>query len=459
MRALSLPRPLLVVRELVDDVARRSPARLALTVFASVIAVFTALLATPQATAGPGSAPLVDALFTATSAVCVTGLVTVDTAVYWSTFGQTVILVAIKIGGLGVMTLASLLGVAVSRHMGLTQRMLTARETKADRLGEVGTLLRTVVVASTVVEVATASALIPRFLALGHDVGTSLWWGTFYAVSAFNNAGFVPNEGGMAPFTGDWWIEIPVMLGVFVGSLGFPVILNVVRTWSRPRRWALHSKLTVLTSLVLLVAGTLLIGAFEWRRAETFGDMGWPTRILSAMFTGVNARSGGFATVDIGEMTEATWLVTDALMFVGGGSASTAGGIKATTLAVLFLAIRAEARGDRDIEAFGRRVHRDLVRVAIAVTFTSATIVLVACVVLLEITGLPLDVVLFETISAFATCGLSTGITGDLPDSAKNILTVLMFLGRIGPMTLAGALALRDRKRVVRLPEERPIVG
>ncbi|WP_250444446.1 TrkH family potassium uptake protein [Actinotalea sp. C106] len=444
---------------MVDQVARQTPARLALTVFASVIAVFTALLLTPQATSSGRSAPFADALFTATSAVCVTGLVTVDTGTYWSGFGQTVILVGIKVGGLGVMTLASLLGVAVSRHMGLTQRMLTARETRTTKLGEVGTLLRTVILASTAVELAAALVLVPRFLYLGYDTVTSFWWGIFYAISAFNNAGFVPNAEGMVPFTGDALIEVPIMAGVFIGSLGFPVILNVARTWSAPRRWALHTKLTVITSSLLLVVGALVIGASEWNRTETYGDLSWSSKLLNTVFASVNTRSGGFSTVPVSEMNETTWLVSDALMFVGGGSASTAGGLKVTTLAVLFLAIRAEARGDRDLEAFGRRLQHDIVRVAIAVSFMSATIVLVATLVLLEITGLSLDVVLFETISAFATCGLSTGITGDLPSSAKYILSVLMFVGRTGPMTLAGALALRDRRRVVRLPEERPIVG
>ena len=170
-------------------------------------------------------------------------------------------------------------------------------------------------------------------------------------------------------------------------------------------------------------------------------------------------RSGGFSTVDVGEMHEGTWLLMDALMFVGGGSASTAGGIKVTTLAVMLLAILAEGRGDKDVEAYGRRIPREALQVAIAVSLVSATLVLVSSLLLLAMTGLTLDRVLFEVISAFATCGLSTGITADLPDGAKYVLTVLMFIGRTGTMTLAAALALRNRRRVIRLPEERPIIG
>jgi potassium uptake TrkH family protein len=448
-------------RELIDRLARQSPARLALGVFASVIAVFTALLSMPWATASGERAPFVDALFTATSAVCVTGLVTVPTGTYWSTAGQVAILVAIKIGGLGVMTLASILGLAVSRRIGLTQKLLVSSETKETRLGEVGSLVRTVIVTSTALEVAIALVLIPRLRIVGDSWGEAAWHGVFYAVSAFNNAGFIPTAEGLEPFAADWWVLLPIIIGVFIGSLGFPVILNVARTWRRPRRWSLHSKLTVTTSAVLVVVGSVLVAAFEWTNPRTLGGIGWNETILASLFAGVMPRSGGFSTVDVGDMHESTWLLNDALMFVGGGSASTAGGIKVTTLAVMLLAIVAEARGDKDVEAFGRRIPREALQVAIAVSLVSATIVLVSSLLLLAMTGRTLDVVLFEVISAFATVGLSTGLTSspDLPDAAKYVLTVLMFIGRTGTMTLAAALALRSRRRVIRLPEERPIIG
>jgi potassium uptake TrkH family protein len=448
-------------RELIDRLARQSPARLALGVFASVIAVFTALLSMPWATASGERAPFVDALFTATSAVCVTGLVTVPTGTYWSTAGQVAILVAIKIGGLGVMTLASILGLAVSRRIGLTQKLLVSSETKETRLGEVGSLVRTVIVTSTALEVAIALVLIPRLRIVGDSWGEAVWHGVFYAISAFNNAGFIPTEEGLEPFAADWWMLLPIIIGVFIGSLGFPVILNIARTWRRPRRWSLHSKLTLTTSAALVLFGSVIVAAFEWTNPRTLGGIGWNETILAALFAGVMPRSGGFSTVDVGDMHEGTWLLNDALMFVGGGSASTAGGIKVTTLAVMLLAIVAEARGDKDVEAFGRRIPREALQVAIAVSLVSATIVLVTSLLLLAITGETLDVVLFEVISAFATVGLSTGLTAspDLPDAAKYVLTVLMFIGRTGTMTLAAALALRSRRRVIRLPEERPIIG
>lgn len=459
--ARGFPRVVWSGRELVDRLARQSPARLALGVFASVIAVFTFLLSMPWATATGQRAPFLDALFTATSAVCVTGLVTVDTGTFWSTAGQATILVGIKIGGLGVMTLASILGLAVSRRIGLTQKLLVTSETKTTRLGEVGSLVRTVIVTSTLLEVVIALLLIPRLRILGDAWSEAIWHGVFYAISAFNNAGFIPTTEGLVPYAADWWVLLPIIVGVFVGSLGFPVILNVARTWRRPRRWNLHSKLTIATSAALVAFGSVVVAAFEWTNPRTLGGIGPSETFLAALFAGVMPRSGGFSTVDVAEMHEGTWLLNDALMFVGGGSASTAGGIKVTTLAVMLLAIVAEARGDRDVEAYGRRIPREALQVAIAVSLVSATIILVACLLLLAITGLTLDVVLFEAISAFATCGLSTGLSSDptVPDAAKYVLTVLMFIGRTGTMTLAAALALRSRRRVIRLPEERPIIG
>ncbi|HWJ85553.1 MAG TPA: potassium transporter TrkG [Cellulomonas sp.] len=446
-------------REIVDRSARQSPARLALGVFGGVIAGVTLLLSTPWATASGHRAPFIDALFTATSASTVTGLVVVPTGEYWSNFGLVVILVAIKVGGLGVMTLASLLGMAVSRRIGLTQRLLVSSETKVTRLGEVGSLVRTVIITSTALEVTIALILLPRFRMYDESWGQSAWHAIFYGVSSFNNAGFVPTPEGLSPFVSDWWVLLPIIVGVFIGSLGFPVILNVARNLREPRRWSLHSKLTVATSLALVVGGSVLVAAFEWTNPRTFKPLGVSATALASLFAGVMPRSAGFSTVDIGQMHEGTWLLTDALMFVGGGSASTAGGIKVTTLAVMLLAIVAEARGDRDVEAYGRRIPREALQVAIAVSLVSATFVLVASLLLLAMTGWTLDVVLFEVISAFATCGLSTGVTSELPDAAKYVLTVLMFIGRTGTMTLAAALALRNRRRVIRLPEERPIIG
>lgn len=452
-------RALGALRDAVDHMARHSPARLALLVFAAIIAVATALLSLPAATRAEEPAAFVDALFTAVSAVCVTGLTTVSTATYWSGFGQAVIIVAVKIGGLGVMTLASILGLAVSRRIGLTQRLLAASETKTTRLGEVGTLVRAVVVASLALELMIVLVLVPRFLSLGESLGDATWHAVFMAVSIFNNAGFVVLESGMEPFVGDWWMCLPIIIGGAVGALGFPVILNVVGRLRGQRRLSLHTKLTVVTYALLALGGSLAFALFEWRNAATLGELPVADRVLASLLAGVNSRSSGLSTVDLGVANDATWFITDALMFVGGGSASTAGGIKVTTFAVLVLAIVAEARGDRDAEAFGRRVGTTTIRLAVAVAFLGATLVGVGTLLLLALTDYHLELVLFEVISAFATVGLSTGITPDLPDAAKYVLSALMFAGRLGTVTLAGALALRQRRRVIRMPSEPPIVG
>ncbi|SLM92474.1 TrkH family potassium uptake protein [Brachybacterium nesterenkovii] len=444
---------------IVGDAAKSSPARLALAVFTAMILAVTGLLSLPIATVEHERTPLVDALFTAVSAVCVTGLTTVDTATHWSTFGLTVIMVAMKVGGLGVLTLASLLGLSVMRHMGLAQKIITASETRSERLSEVGGVLKTIVITSTSFEVLTFLALTPHMIANRYSFGESLFNGAFYAISAFNNAGFVPEASGTAVYVADPWFSIPIALAVFVGSLGFPVILVLVRRWRTPRRWTLHAKLTLATSGLLFGIGFVGILLGEWANPGTLGRHDLGTKVLASAFAAVMPRSGGLSTLDMGAFTPATRLFIDLLMFIGGGSGSTGGGIKVTTFALLVLSIVAEARGDRDVEVFNRRIPQDTIRQAIAVLVVSVAVVMTATLVMLVITGLDLDRTMFEVLSAYGTVGLSTGITPDLPTPAKYVLIACMYMGRIGPMTLGAALALRQRTRVVRLPEERPIVG
>ncbi|MDO5034727.1 MAG: potassium transporter TrkG [Actinomycetaceae bacterium] len=447
------------MRAKVDYWARVYPARLAMVVFASIIALTTGLLSLPIATQSGQRAPFADALFNATSAVAVTGLATVDTANYWSFFGQAVLAVAISIGGMGVMTMASLLGLAVSRHIGLTQRMLAATETKTAQLGQVGSLLRAVMLTALAADFFLFFILFPRFLTLGYSFVDSVWYAIFMAISIFNNAGFVVIPEGLEPFVSDLWMIAPIVLGTSIGALGFPVIMDLTRNWRRPRALTLHAKLTITTYLTLAIVGALMVGALEWNNDSGMGGLPVRDRIAHSLLAGVNARSSGISLLDEGQMHASTWWIQDILMFIGGGSASTAGGIKVTTIAVLALAVLAEARGDRDIEAFGRRVTSSTVRLAVAVTMIGAFLVGIGTMILLAVTPYSLDQVLFETISAFGTCGLSTGITSYLPDSGKYVLSALMYLGRTGPMTIAAALALRERRRVIRMPEENPIIG
>ncbi|MDR2374662.1 MAG: TrkH family potassium uptake protein [Bifidobacteriaceae bacterium] len=442
-----------------ERLSHASPARLAVGAFALVILVVATLLSLPIARAGPYSPQLVDAIFTATSAVCVTGLTTVPTAEYWSAFGQGVIVAGMQVGGLGVMTLGSLLSLAASRRLGLRSKLLTASETGTSRLGDVGVLVRAVAVISIVVELLLTAILTPRFIIAGESAGTALWHGFFYGVSAFNNAGFVPTRSGLEAFASDWWVLAPIMIAVFVGSLGFPVILDLRRHWRHPSALGLHSKLTISFCLALLGIAWVAFSATEWNNPGTLAAESTSTTLLNTLFAGVMTRSGGFSTFAVTDQHPSTTLLQDALMFVGGGSASTAGGIKVTTLAVMLLAIRAEARGDRDMEAFGRRIEPSILRVAVTVAVASVMFVFTGALILSFLSQAPLTRILFECISAFATCGLSTGLSASLPPLGKLTLAALMLTGRLGTMTIATSVAMTNRRRVIRLAEERPIVG
>ncbi|TLM84385.1 TrkH family potassium uptake protein [Pseudarthrobacter sp. NamE2] len=448
------------LRDFIDDIANTSPARLALTVFAAVCLLFTFVLSLPISSAAGTATPLHQAMFTAVSAVCVTGLTVVSTAAHWSFFGQLVILIGIFIGGLGTLTLASLLALMVSKRLGVRGKIIAAESmNNAGRLGEVGTLLRIVITTSVVIEAILALVLIPRFLVLGEDFWRAVWHGLFYSISAFNNAGFAVHADGIVPFRNDLWILVPIMAGVFFGSLGFPVVMVLQQNGLNWKKWNLHTKLTIEVSLILFAAGSVLWALMEWDNARTIGALGFNDKLFHAAFASVQIRSGGFSLVDQNQLESTTMLLTDALMFAGGGSASTAGGIKVTTIAIMFLAIAAEARGDADVKVHGRTIPQGAMRVAISVIVAGATLVSVGSFLLLSISGESLDRVLFEAISAFATCGLSTNLSGEVPPAGAYVLTALMFMGRVGTVTLAAALSLRQRSQLYHYPEERPIIG
>jgi len=475
MRAKPVQRDSFVTRALdaVGDFASLTPARFAILVFLSLIALFTLLFSLPIATSTGERAPLVDAVFTAVSVICVTGLSTVDMATYWSPFGHVLVFVGVEIGGIGVLTVASILGLVISRRLGLRQKLMAAgdanplrirrgpvAEGQAVRLGETGNLLATVAVSVIVIELAVAALIFPRLLVAGTPWYTALWESIYFSAMAFTNTGFSPAPEGIAPFAGDWWFLGALMVGVVFGAIGFPVIYVLRKNLLHPRRWSLHVKLTLIWFAVLILGGAVAYLVLEWSNPATMGGADAGERILDSLFMSVMARSGGFSTIDVGSLGGSSLLVTDMLMFVGGGSASTAGGIKVTTLAILFLAAFAEARGNDDVEAFGRRVPPDVLRLAVSVVLWGATIVAGATILILFINDdAPFDHVLFDVISAFATCGLSTGFTQSANEPTQYILAATMFFGRIGTVTLAAALAASVRRQLFRRPEERPIVG
>ncbi|MDP9400900.1 MAG: TrkH family potassium uptake protein [Actinomycetota bacterium] len=428
--------------------------------FAAAVALGALLLALPVARSGGGSAPLLVALFTATSAVCVTGLVVVDTPSYWSAFGEFVILLLIQVGGFGIMTLASLLALLVSRRLGLSTRLTAQAETRTLGLGDVRQVLRGVALASILFEGTGALLLFLRlWTSYEESVGQAAYHGVFHSVSAFNNAGFALYSANLIAFVGDPVVCLTIAVSVIAGGLGFPVLFELRRAPTKPRLWSLHTKITVGATFVLLVGGTLMITAIEWGNPATLGSLSVPGKLLAGFFQGTMPRTAGYNSVDYAQMDDATWLVTDVLMFIGGAPASTAGGIKVTTFALLGFVILAEARGAQAVNVAGRRLPANLQREAVSVALLGVAGVVVPSFVLLLVTDFALDRVLFEAASAFGTVGLSTGITADLPPAGQLVLVAVMFMGRLGPVTLAAALALRRRPVLYRLPEERPIVG
>lgn len=425
----------------------------------AAVAIGTTLLMLPIAKAGPGGAAWNDALFTAVSALSITGLVTVDTGTYWTGFGHAVILLLIQVGGIGIMTFASFVGLVVVRRMSFQSRLNAAAETRAVGIQDLRSLVAGVVLTSLVIELGVATILTVRFLIDGMSPAAAAWSGVFHAISSFNSAGFALASDSLAAYVGDPVVSITVCVAVILGGLGFPVLMQLRRHLLTPRRWTMNTRLVLAMTALILPLSAIFITVLEWDNPKTLGAYDWPTRILAGFFQAVQTRSSGLSTVDVGEMHDATLLGMDAMMFIGAGPAGTGGGIKVTTFGVLLFILIAEIRGDGAVNIFGKRLSRAVHRQAMAVALVGVAAVVGSTILLLLLTPFDVEHVLFEVISAFATVGLSTGITSSLPESAQVILCILMFVGRLGPITFATALALRRRTILYQLPKERPIIG
>ena len=428
-----------------------SPALSLLTVFLVLISVGTLLLMLPIATNEGISTRFIDALFTATSAACVTGLVVVDTATHWSPFGQVVILLLIQAGGFGIMAGSTLLLlIFIGRRTTLRDRVVVNESLGGLQLGAVSTLLKRIAIFTLVTEAAGAVVLSVSFMA-GPEAGPTwhplgIWWGVFHAVSAFNNAGFDLTGGyrSLSPFIDDWTVLLTIAILLSLGGLGFAIVGDAVskRRWAR---MALETKLVLATTAALLVGGTLLIGFTEWSNPATLGALPEEQRLLNAVFESATLRTAGFTALDTGAFSEATLFVVMALMFIGGASGSTAGGIKVNTFSVLLIAITSTVRGQPSAMAFGRRVQHAVVYRALAVALLALAFVFVIGLGLTLTMEATFVQTLFEAVSAFGTVGATTGITPDLTDPARIITTFAMFVGRLGPLTLVLALAARAR--------------
>ena len=436
------------------------PVRLLPLTFFALIVVGTLLLLLPWARSGQYSPGFMPAFFTSTSAVTVTGLATVDTSTYWSPAGQGIILALVEIGGLGIIALATVLGLFIGGRLGLRTRLVAQADMHVVNIGEVRPLFKRVALTMVFFQAVTAVALTARYRgAYFDDLPTALWHGVFDAVMAFNNAGFSLNSDSLVGYAGDGLIIIPIALAVFFGAIGFPVLAELFSGWRTPAKWTIHTRLTVWGSIGLLVFGAVVFLVLEWSNPATLGGQDVWHKIVTGIEGGIMPRSGGLNSFDWGQVRPETLNVGIILMFIGGGSASTAGGIKITTFLLLAYVIWAELRGDPDVTIGARRVGPRVVRTAIAIALLAVMLVTVTTFLVMLMTDFDFDEVLFECTSAFATVGLSTGLTPKLPVDAQCVIIVLMFLGRVGTIAAAGALVLRRRMPRYHLPEEQPIIG
>lgn len=438
----------------------RQPARIVPLAFLGAIAIGTLLLLLPVCRRDPGDTSVLVAVFTAASAICVVGLAVVDPD-YWSGTGLAVITFLTQLGGIGIMTLATLLSLLVSQRLGLRGRLAVQAEQNALGLGSARRVLVRIVLISLVCEVVVTVLLAARFW-LGYDYppGRALWYGLFHAVQAFNNCGFSLYRTSMIDFVGDWWICLPLIGAVIAGSLGFPVLFELMGNIRRPFRWSTHTRLTVWGSLVLWGFGTLFLLVSEWTNRHTIGPLGVPDKLLASFFQNVMARSGGLNSIDLPALRSETITMLTGMMFIGGGSASTAGGIKVSTFFLLAYVIWAEIRGEPDVVVAERRIAESTQRVAITVALLGIAWVAAGALVIVALTTrVAFHRALFEAASAFGTSGFAVLPTAELPAPAQAAVVVLMFAGRVGVITVASAITLNTRPRYYRYPEERPIVG
>lgn len=462
------------------------PVRVAPTAYAAGWLVGTGLLMLPISTQPGRTTGWWEASFTSMSALCITGLAIVDTPTHWSFFGQAVILLLIQVGGFGIMTLSTLIMVQlVGGRATLSQSLMAIGETKARSFGDLRGLPLRILATMLVAEACVATWLVVRFRMYTGSWGEAAWQGLFHAVSAFNNAGFSLYSTNLIGFNADPWIMIPICAAVVLGGLGFPIYIELFPRGGRRvrgsaagrtvttasvselllgaetprRRLSVHARLTVTGTLLLLALGYATFVAWEWTNPGTLGRTDVTGRLLGALGGAVFPRTAGFNSIDYAAATPQTIFVNYLLMFIGGGSAGTAGGVKITTVFVLLAAAWGELRGETRTTLAGRAVSVPAQRQAFTVMVLALVVVAAGVVVLLGTSGAPLPQAIFEVVSAFGTVGLSMNLTPTLPPAAWATLMALMYLGRVGVLSVVTALTLQQRHRHYAYPEEDPLVG
>ena len=429
--------------------------------FCLVILTGTLLLMLPVSTREGIVTPPVNALFTAVSASCVTGLVIADTYQYWSMFGQCVILLLIQIGGLGFMTIGVFFAIVLRRKIGLWVRGTLQESVNFMQTGGVVRLAKKIIMGTALFEGAGALILAIRF-GRTMDVGQALYYGVFHSVSAFCNAGFdlMGKDGAyisLTEYSGDWVVNLVIMLLIIIGGIGFFIWNDITETGLHIRRWSLHTKITILMTLILIFGGAALLLVLEYD--NTLVGRPLNEQILCSLFGSVTARTAGFNTVDTGALTDSSKLLTTVLMFIGGSPGSTAGGIKTTTAIVLLASVVSGLFQKRECSLFGRRIGEDTIRKAGTVLCTNLMLSVAAVLIIVTASSLDVTDVMFEVASAMGTVGMSAGITRDLGTVSKLVLIFLMFCGRIGSFTFALSLKGHKVEPPVKLPEEKVMIG
>lgn len=441
--------------------ASLSPAQLIFLGFALVILTGAVLLTLPLSVRSGQANNFIDALFTATSAVCVTGLVTVDTGTFYGPFGHLVILILLQIGGLGIVTAATFYALLSGKRIGLKERIIVKEALNRQNLGGVIRLVRSILLATVIIEGIGSFLLFLVFMKY-FPWHKALWYGIFHAISAFCNAGFdLLGQDyypfcSLIPFQKD--IIVLIIFGslVVLGGIGFPVLLELRRVKGL-KNLSLHSKIVILVTCLFVLGGTVIFYILE--RNTVLGGLGVAERLVNAWFLSVVPRTAGFAAVDLAKTAAATWLILMFFMFVGASPASTGGGIKTTTFSILLLAVWAKLRARDDVEVFDRTIDKDSVYRALVIAVLASSMIFL-CIVLLTLADdhEPIKLI-FEAFSAFGTVGLTTGITPNLSPYAKIVLIFLMFFGRLGPLTVALALLEKKQKTHIKFPKGNVIIG
>ena len=430
--------------------------------FLGIILLGSLLLALPVASATGVPVPWFDTLFTATSAVCVTGLVVVDTGTVYSTFGHVVLLILIQIGGLGFMTFATLIFRIMGKSISMRERMIMQDSLNEDDMGGVVGLISWVARSAFTVELVGAALFAIR-LVPAYGAGKGLFFALFHAVSAFCNAGFDLFGGGrsLTGYTGDVLMNLTAVMLVVVGGLGFAVLHDILKKRGF-RRFRLHTKLVLVSYFALFFGGMFIVLLLEWNNPGTLGPLSLKDKLLAAMFQSMTWRTAGFNTVDQAALRDATKLIGGFLMLIGAAPASTGGGIKVTTLAILVLTVRMVARGESSIVVFERRIDKALVQRTVAITFIAIAVAFVdVCALSVLQPGSAFLDLYYECVSAVGTVGISAIGSANLVPLARILIIITMYIGRIGPLTMALLFTRRQTraKELLRYPEDRVMIG